>query len=157
MVRAACMRWGGLELTDLDSQKSFERFSSYGRTKLANAHFLFKLAQLERASGSHVCINSLSPGEIQTDIARDFHWFFYQFQGLLRPLFKTQWAGTHCTLFLAASPEAEGVTGEWFENCEIAPLPRVMHEKGDMDKAWEWTVGIIGVQEREIFAEARKS
>src|SRR6266702_4105859 len=84
-------------------------FRAYGQSKLAQVLFTYELAR--RLEGSGVTVNACHPGVIRTNFGRDdWPWAVH----LVRPFFKSPEKGAETPIYLAFSPEIEGVTGKYF-------------------------------------------
>lgn len=85
------------------------------QSKLALVLFTYELAR--RLEGTGVTVNCLHPGAVGTDpLSKDpnaspMARFFY---GLIKPFFPTPEKGATTSIYLASSPEVEGVTGKYF-------------------------------------------
>ena len=69
--------------------------------------FTYELAR--RLQGTGVTANCLHPGGVATDIWRIP-------PALMRPFMKSAKEGAETSIYLASSPEVEGVSGKYFEN-----------------------------------------
>lgn len=94
------------DVKDLNAEKYFSGYNAYAVSKLCNVFFANELADREKDSG--LLSNSLHPGVITTK--------------LLQKGFNMNGAslsdGAATSVFLASSPEAEGVTGKYFSACK---------------------------------------
>jgi NAD(P)-dependent dehydrogenase (short-subunit alcohol dehydrogenase family) len=110
------MRWKDLEF----KQGGYNMQVAYGQSKLAN--ILYTVALAQRLEGSTVTANCLHPGVVASEFGRD------NFFGLLirigRPFIKTTDQGAATSIYLASSPEVEGVSGRFFHKRWQLPLPR---------------------------------
>lgn len=103
IVSSMVHRTGSLHFDDLNLEKSFSGHAAYSQSKLANLVYAFELAR--RLEGTGVTVNALHPGVISTKLLHA------NFSGGA-PVS----AGAKTPVYLATSPEVEGVTGEYFEN-----------------------------------------
>jgi NAD(P)-dependent dehydrogenase (short-subunit alcohol dehydrogenase family) len=119
-------RRASLDFDDLGFERGYSIMRAYGRSKLANVLFAAELAR--RLAGTGVTSNSLHPGAVATNIWSGaplwakpiIHLFF-------RPSFISSERGADAIVQLAARPELEGVTGQYFEDGKPsvpAPLAR---------------------------------
>jgi hypothetical protein len=70
-----------------------------------------------RLEGTGVSANSLHPGVVRTNFGgEDQAWFFSVISRVARPLLKTPARGALTSIYLASSPEMDGVTGKYFVN-----------------------------------------
>ncbi len=103
----------GLELDDLNFNRFYFGFWAYGRSKLANILFTYELAR--RLKNGHVTVNALHPGRVGTDIFKtDFSIFGPPFKWFIERISLTPEQGAGNSVYLATSPEVEGVTGKYF-------------------------------------------
>jgi NAD(P)-dependent dehydrogenase (short-subunit alcohol dehydrogenase family) len=105
----------GLDFDDLQNEKDYLGKRAYGQSKLANILFTYELAR--RLQGTGVTANALSPGGVITNFCRNNGWTSWlkhvtahlRAGDLIGP---TEAART--AVYLATSPEVEGVTGKYF-------------------------------------------
>ncbi len=84
----------------------------YGQSKLANILFTLELAR--RLEGSGVTANSLHPGTVRTGYGADGDTRGFLAFGikLASPFFLSPAKGARTSVYLASSPEVEGVSGK---------------------------------------------
>jgi NAD(P)-dependent dehydrogenase (short-subunit alcohol dehydrogenase family) len=109
--------------------RPYDQWTSYGQSK--SAIVLFAVAAAQRWAVDDVVVNALMPGNIaSTALARhmgpDDLANFGKETDLTLPPVKTIEQGAATSLLLAASPDVEGVTGRYYEDCAEAP---VVHER----------------------------
>ena len=109
--------------------RPYDQWTSYGQSK--SAIVLFAVAAAQRWAGDDIVVNALMPGNIaSTALARhmgpDDLANFGKETDLTLPPVKTIEQGAATSVLLAASPEVEGVTGRYYEDCAQAP---VIHER----------------------------
>ena len=101
-----------IDFDDLQEIKSYSEIRSYNQSKLANLMFTYELAR--RLKGTGVTANALEPGFIKTSLKVPFPFSLFSFmRGKPED-------GAKPTVFLASSPEVEGVTGTFFNNKGVA-------------------------------------
>ncbi len=98
---------------DPQGKTKYNGMKAYGQSKLANLLFTFELAR--RLKGTGVTVNALHPGFVQTN--------FFAGNGRTGAFFRwaNKYFGTPAELaarpaiYLASSPEVEGVTGQYYD------------------------------------------
>lgn len=106
---------------------------AYGQSKTANALFAVELTR--RWAGDGITANALMPGGIWTPLQR--HWSDEQraaaeeqaSQAAAAGLFhmKTPEQGAATSVFLATSPQVQGIGGRYFEDCHEAEVVPELH------------------------------
>ena len=109
--------------------RPYDQWTSYGQSK--SAIVLFAVGAAQRWAGDGIAVNALMPGNIaSTALARhlgpDDLANLGKETDLALPPVKTIEQGAATSVLMAASPEVEGVTGRYYEDCAEAP---VIHER----------------------------
>jgi NAD(P)-dependent dehydrogenase (short-subunit alcohol dehydrogenase family) len=109
--------------------RPYDQWTSYGQSKSANV--LFAVGAAHRWADDGITVNALMPGNVaSTALVRhmgpDDLANFGETTELGLPPEKTIEQGAATSVLLAASPDVEGVTGRYFEDCAEAP---VIHER----------------------------
>jgi NAD(P)-dependent dehydrogenase (short-subunit alcohol dehydrogenase family) len=105
--------------------RPYDQWTSYGQSK--SAIVLFAVGAAQRWAGDGIAVNALMPGNIaSTALARhlgtdDLANLGKETDVTLPPV-KTIEQGAATSVLLAASPEVEGVTGRYYEDCAEAPV-----------------------------------
>jgi len=109
---------GQIYFDNLYFKSNYDGFRlAYGQSKLGNVLFTNELAR--RLEGTGVTANSLHPGVVATDIARKESKGIYRLGWtLFKPFMITTEQGAATSIYLASSPEVEGVTGKYFDKCK---------------------------------------
>ncbi|NTV36216.1 MAG: SDR family oxidoreductase [Anaerolineaceae bacterium] len=124
-----------LNFDDLQNEKKYSGWAAYSQSKLANVYFTYELAR--RLDGTGVTVNVLHPGFVATNFGRSNG-------GLLSAVFKlfqigaiTPKQGAETSIYLASSPEVEGVTGKYFVKKMAARSSDVSYDESAARKLWE--------------------
>jgi NAD(P)-dependent dehydrogenase (short-subunit alcohol dehydrogenase family) len=123
-----------LDLDDLQMTRQFSGFEAYSRSKLANILFAFALAR--RLEGTGVTANALHPGVIATKLLHA------NFSGGAPPE-----EGARTSVFLALSPEVEGVTGRYFVNCRESRTSAAGRDVSLQERLWRVCSRRVGLPE----------
>ena len=112
-----------LDFDDLQAGRAFSGFQVYGRSKLCNILFTRELAR--RLAGSGVSANCLHPGFVATRFGDGSGGIGQLVIGLAKlALAIPPERGAETIVHLAASPDVEGITGEYFfESKPAKPSP----------------------------------
>ena len=127
----------GLDFDDLQSTKHYRGLEVYAHSKLANIYFTTELAR--RLHGSGVTANCLHPGTVATGYGRDGDTSGVLAFGLkvAAPFFLTPEKGAHTSIYLASSPEIEGVTGKYFVKCKPRQPSKAGQNAAAARRLWE--------------------
>lgn len=132
-VSSAAHQLGKIRKDDLQCVKSYNRWTAYGTSKLAN--ILFSRALAKRLSGTNVTVNSLHPGAVKTELSR--HLPILRILLLPFSVFvKTPVSGAQTTVMLAVDPDLDSVTGKYFSDCKIKEETGAA--KSDESAEWLW-------------------
>ncbi|ORX71164.1 retinol dehydrogenase 14-like protein [Linderina pennispora] len=132
---------GGARIVVVASlEAKYDRNNNYAMAKLANIMFSNALAR--RLEGTNVTVNSLHPGSIKTNLTRHVGTGAVM-DTLTKALFIDAQAGALTSIYLALSPEVEGVSGKYFARCgEANPHAKALDE-AEQDKLWEYSEKLV--------------
>ncbi len=131
-VGSAAYRHGRIDLEDPNLEKRYRPYAAYARSKLAL--LLASLELAERLHGRGVTVNCLHPGLAATEIFRDHPPLERFLFGLLG---KSPERAARSSVFLAASPSVEGVTGRFFLGERPTVLARHAQDPELRRELWE--------------------
>jgi NAD(P)-dependent dehydrogenase (short-subunit alcohol dehydrogenase family) len=133
-----------LDLNDLNFDRFYFGFWAYGRSKLANLLFTYELAR--RMAGKNITVNALHPGRVGTDIFKtNFSILGGPFKWLMEHISLTPEQGADNTVYLASSPEVEGVSGKYFVKREAAPSSPLSYDEDLARRLWKVSEVITGL------------
>jgi len=135
-----------LDMDNLQSEKSFDGLNTYSQTKLAMMVLMYEFAQREKDMTINVCY----PGQASTNMTRSvtpemlpraMRWMFPVFKLMVRDDGgKSAAKAARSSVYLASSPEVEGVTGKYFDtNCKEAAWSPAVMDAGTREKLWSMT------------------
>ncbi len=131
-VSSSAHKQAKMNFDDPEGKKRWSSMRSYGQGKLANILFTRKMAK--DLEGTGVTVNCLHPGVVSTRLFDKMPLVFRKIFGLFMI---TPEKGAETSIYLATSPEVEGVSGGYFiKKKEARPTRHAM----DMDVAerlWE--------------------
>jgi retinol dehydrogenase-14 len=104
---------GTIDFDDLQGEKGYKGAKAYSQSKLANVLFTYELAR--RLEGTGVTANCLHPGAgVSTNFGSGVSGIFGFTVRALRPLMKSPEKGAETSIYLASSPEVQGLSGRYF-------------------------------------------
>jgi NAD(P)-dependent dehydrogenase (short-subunit alcohol dehydrogenase family) len=119
-----------IDFDNLQGEKKYGNLSTYNQAKLAVLLWTYELAR--RLKGTGVTVNALHPGITATNFPSGMTGVLAWGMKLSKPLLLTPEKGAQTTLYLATSPEVEGVTGKYFVKS---------HETKSSNDSYDQTVG----------------
>jgi NAD(P)-dependent dehydrogenase (short-subunit alcohol dehydrogenase family) len=143
-VSSASHFGGSLDLGDINGKKSSGRFGlqAYGRSKLALVLFTYELSK--RLSGAGVAVNCLHPGAVRTNIWA--HSGFASPIARFASLFmRSPEKGAETVLYLASSPDVEGVTGEYYFDLRPRRSSTASYDESLARDLWRLSEGMMGI------------
>ncbi|MGV1008686.1 MAG: SDR family oxidoreductase [Dermatophilaceae bacterium] len=112
-VSSGAQAMGRIDFDDLQGERAYSGQRAYNQSKLANVLFTYELAR--RLEGSGVTANVLHPGVVRTQFGREDP------AGMMRllivvvaPFMKSPRRGAETSVYLASSPQVEGISGQYF-------------------------------------------
>lgn len=137
-----------INLADLQSERSFEPWHAYGQAKLAMVLTTYALAR--RLVGTGISVNALHPGLVGSDIVEDVAPPLARpFLGLIKRFLLTPEQGAQAALYLATSPQVEGVTGTYFNRKKESRSVPNSYDEALQEQIWDISAGLVKL-EREV-------
>ena len=137
-------KWGKIDFANLHGEKKYGANKAYYQSKLANVLFTRELSR--RLHGTGVTANACNPGIVATD-------FDVEYKGLSR--FVSRWVfrpfkvntdkGAETSLYLASSPEVEGVTGGYFIKKRPAGISKAARDLNLAARLWDASAELTGL------------
>lgn len=132
-----------LDFDDLQYEKKYRGMHAYGKSKLGNIYFTYELAQ--RLEGSKVTVNALHPGLVATNIGANNSWIVKVFLPLMGLFALKPQDGARTSIYLASSPEVEGVSGKYFVECKEVPSSPQSYDKDAARRLWQMSAEMTGL------------
>lgn len=132
-VASAAHLFGRINFDDLQGRRRYSSWGAYGQAKLANILFTRELAR--RLAGTGVTVNCLHPGAVGSNFGSGM---FKQgpLAGLSRLFILTPAKGAETSIFLASSPAAHGVSGEYFAKRRVARSSPASRDLAVAQRLW---------------------
>lgn len=133
-----------LDFDNLQSVRGYNWDNSYSRSKLMNLMFTFELAR--RCQGKTITVNAIHPGLVKTGIARN-DTPMLKFGKAMADLFAIPVEkGAMTQIYVATSPQVEGVTGKYFSRCKIDQPSKAAQNQDDWARLWEMSAKLCGLK-----------
>ena len=120
--------------------------TAYGQSKLANVLFTYELAR--RLDGTAVTANALHPGVVRTGFGRNSTGLigagFAIFHVIGRPFLLTPEQGAETSIYLASSPDMEGVTGKYFAKKKALETRALSYDADVAQRLWQVSEEMVG-------------
>lgn len=130
-----------IEFDNLQGEKKYGNLSSYNQAKLALLLWTYELAH--RLEGTGVTVNALHPGITATNFPSGMTGVLAWGMRLSTPLLLTPEKGAQTTLYLATSPEVDGVTGKYFVKSRETKSSSRSYDQAVGSRLWEVTEQLV--------------
>jgi NAD(P)-dependent dehydrogenase (short-subunit alcohol dehydrogenase family) len=120
---------------DLQGEKNFSGWQAYGQSKLAMILFTHELAK--RLEGTGVAVNSAHPGVVRTNFAKNNGGIVAFGFRLLGLFFIRPETAAGRVLYVATSPDLDGVTGKYFTKMHEARSSQESYDDESARRLWQ--------------------
>ena len=142
-VSSGAQAMGRLDFDDLQGERGYNGQRAYNQSKLANVLFTYELAR--RLEGSGVTATVLHPGVVRTAFGQeDSRGWMRLMLPVVRPFMKSPERGAETSIYLASSPEVEGVSGQYFVNSRPKTSSRASYDTAAAARLWEVSADLVG-------------
>jgi NAD(P)-dependent dehydrogenase (short-subunit alcohol dehydrogenase family) len=114
---------GGLAFDDLQATRRYSAMNAYSKSKLANIYFTTELAR--RLDGTGVTVNWDTSGVFRFGLS------------VIQPFVLNAEKGARTSVYVASSPDIEGVTGKYFVKCQVRSPSRAARDDTAAAKLWK--------------------
>ena len=132
-----------LNFDDLQLEKGYSGFGMYGCSKLMNILFTRELAR--RLAESGTTANCLHPGFVATRFADTGSGLMSLVVRGAKKFALTPEEGAKTLIYLASSPEVEGITGKYFHRCKQETPTAAAQNDTDARRLWEISLQLSGL------------
>jgi len=145
-VSSAAHQNASIDFDDLQGKQNYSGWQAYGQSKLANILFTYELAR--RLEGTGVTVNALHPGFVATNFGANNAGILGAIVRRFMNLFSIDVeTGAQTSIYLAASPEVEGVTGKYFVKQKAVASSKISYDETTAKKLWEINEEMTDVRE----------
>lgn len=133
-----------LDFDNLQGEKSYSGMSAYMISKLGNVLFTYELAK--RLQNSQVTVNALHPGVVATQFgANNGGWFGKLIRKFFNLFCISVEEGAKTNIYLASSPDVEGVTGKYFNECKAIRSSKLSNDEDVAQRLWKISEELTGI------------
>jgi retinol dehydrogenase 14 len=141
-VSSGAQSMGTVNFDDLMGEQKYSGSRAYNQSKLANVMFAYELAK--RLEGTRVTSTALHPGLTSTAFSAEDPALGLLVT-LLRPFMKSPKRGAETPVYLASSPEAEGLTGQFFANRKVKTSHTSSYDAAITGRLWQVSADLVGL------------
>jgi len=134
---------GTIDFDNLQGEKEYKGPKAYSQSKLATVLFTYELAR--RLEGTGVTANCLHPGVVGTNLGSGVSGVFGFMVRALTPLMESPEKGAETSVYLASSPEVEGLSGRYFVKKAEARSSDVSHDERIARRLWKVSADLTRV------------
>jgi retinol dehydrogenase 14 len=135
---------GRIDFDDLQGERNYSGQRAYSQSKLASVMFTYELAR--RLDGSGVTATVLHPGVVRTSFdAEDQAAYLAVMIRVARLFMKTPAQGAGTPIYLASSPEVEGITGRYFVNRKPKTSSNASYDTTAAARLWQASIDLAGM------------
>ena len=125
----------GMDFDDLQGEKNYNGYHAYSQAKLANVLFTYQLARI--LNGTGVTVNCLHPGIVRSGYGKDQGGMFSILVRIGGPLMRSPEKAAREAVYMATSPELEGITGKYFSKGKEERSSDQSYDTGMAEKLWK--------------------
>lgn len=124
---------GRMDFDDLQEEKNYSAMRSYSQSKLAQVLFTYELAK--KLEGTGVVVNAVHPGVVRTRWGDEGGIMGIGIR-MARPFMISAEKGAETPLYLASSPEVEGITGKFWTKKEEKRSSKESYDENEARLLW---------------------
>jgi NAD(P)-dependent dehydrogenase (short-subunit alcohol dehydrogenase family) len=143
-VASAAHRYADMPFNNLQFENGgYGILRAYARSKLANVLFTAELAR--RLVGTGVTANCLHPGAVATNIWSHAPWYAKPLLAVAKGFMITAEKGADTIVYLAASPEVQGLTGGYYDKNRQVSLVPLARDEAVASRLWQHSAALVGL------------
>lgn len=133
---------GHMDFEDLQEEKRYRAMKSYAQSKLAQVLFTHELAEITKGSG--ISVNCVHPGAVRTRWGDEAGILSMGIR-IARPFMISPERGAETPIYVATSPEVEGISGEYFSKKSVQKSSKESYDNNVAKKLWDISLKLAGL------------
>ena len=133
-LSSSVYRAGKFNPGNLQSEQQFSTIGTYAASKLCVLLFTIELAQ--RLKPTRVVANAVHPGIVRTPMMRGAPGVFRAISYAALPFSRSPDKGAATSVFLAGSPDAAQISGQYFANGKVQKVKTAFNTRENRDLLW---------------------
>lgn len=142
-VSALLHKWAKINFDDLQNREMYIGVRAYPQSKLCNLYFTYELAR--RMEGTGVTANALHPGVVATNLGVNDNRFGRVMRRLINFALINPEEGAQTIIYLAASPDAQTVTGKYFVKQKAVSSSQASYNQAVASRLWCVSAELTGL------------
>jgi NAD(P)-dependent dehydrogenase (short-subunit alcohol dehydrogenase family) len=134
---------GRINFANLQGQQRYGGWRAYCQSKLANLLFTYELAR--RLDGTGVSANAMHPGFVATRFGRNNRGMFALLIRTAQLTALSPEQGAETLIYLATSPEVEGITGTYFVKKRPVKSSSISYDQTAAQRLWQLSTNLTGL------------
>jgi NAD(P)-dependent dehydrogenase (short-subunit alcohol dehydrogenase family) len=135
---------GKIDFDDIQSERNYKGMRVYETTKLMILMYTYELAR--RLEGTGVTANVVLPGFVATNLGANMGGLRNKIMfKLVRPFQISPQKGAETSVYVASSPELEGVTGRCFAKSQERLSSEETYDESVQKRLWDVAEGLLGL------------
>ncbi|KAM8712072.1 hypothetical protein ACLKA7_012574 [Drosophila subpalustris] len=136
---------GSINYKDINGLQGYNPGAAYSQSKLAQIFFTRHLQTLLDREQSHVQVNVVHPGIVDTDLFE--HSATTSVPFLKKIFFKTPERGSRTVVFAAIDPSLEGRGGIYLSNCSKGPVHASAKNPAKCEKCFQFSCDLLKIKD----------
>jgi len=142
-AHSGCLK---INFDDLQFKKGYIGKKAYEHSKLANILFTYELAR--RLKGTGIIVNAVHPGGVITNFCKNNGWVSWAKHVVAHLLARNlvgPTEGAKTSVYLATSPDVEGVSGRYFSNLKETHSSNASYDEDAARRLWDVSLELTGL------------
>ncbi len=140
IVSSTAHNMSKVDLNDLQSERRFSPLGTYANSKLMSVMFTYDLAR--RLGRTGVTVNALHPGFVASNFGKGSRAIRFVYR-IARPFEISSRKGAQTSIYLASSPNVEGISGKYFYRCKPKQSSKASYDSEKQKSLWSATESIL--------------